>query len=159
MPNASVFKRYLLPGFAFQSVVIAGGYGTGRELTEFFLTIGPLDGLVAMVLVSTIVWSAVAAASFELEPELAEFAAKIRDFAANTRDVIDQAALMWKVVHGVAERFHVEQPSWRFLRHEDLSLDPTSGFRALYASLDLQFTGSIERALEAATSAANPGAS
>ena len=66
MHKASVFKRYLLPGFAFQSVVIAGGYGTGRELVEFFLTIGPLGGLVAMVLVSTVVWSAVSAASFEL---------------------------------------------------------------------------------------------
>ena len=66
MQRESVFKRYFLPGFVFQSVVIAGGYGTGRELAEFFLTIGPLDGLVAMVLVSTVVWSAVAAASFEL---------------------------------------------------------------------------------------------
>ncbi len=30
----SLFQRYLLPGFIFQSVVIAGGYGTGRELVE-----------------------------------------------------------------------------------------------------------------------------
>ena len=29
------FQRYLLPGFVFQSVIIAGGYGTGRELVEF----------------------------------------------------------------------------------------------------------------------------
>ncbi|MCH8935549.1 MAG: hypothetical protein IIB90_07480 [Gemmatimonadetes bacterium] len=62
----SVFKRYFLPGFVFQSVVIAGGYGTGRELAQFFLTRGPLGGLLSMVLVSTVIWSAVAAASFEL---------------------------------------------------------------------------------------------
>ena len=35
------FQRYLLPGFVFQSGVIAGGYGTGRELVEFFLPYGP----------------------------------------------------------------------------------------------------------------------
>jgi uncharacterized membrane protein YkvI len=61
----SVFQRYFLPGFVFQSVVIAGGYGTGRELVEFFLSEGPLGGLLAMLLVSTVIWSAVCAASFE----------------------------------------------------------------------------------------------
>ena len=54
MRQSSVFQRYLLPGFVFQSVVIAGGYGTGRELVEFFLTQGPLGGLLAMLLVSTV---------------------------------------------------------------------------------------------------------
>jgi uncharacterized membrane protein YkvI len=59
------FRKYLLPGFVFQSVVIAGGYGTGRELAEFFLTYGPLGGLLAMLLVTTTIWSAVCASSFE----------------------------------------------------------------------------------------------
>ena len=59
------FQKYLLPGFIFQSVVIAGGYGTGRELVEFFLQLGPATGLLAMA-VATIIWSAVAASSFEL---------------------------------------------------------------------------------------------
>ena len=36
--KSSWFQRYLLPGFVFQSVIIAGGYGTGRELVEFFRT-------------------------------------------------------------------------------------------------------------------------
>lgn len=58
------FRRYLLPGFVFQSVVVAGGYGTGRELVEFFLTQGPLGGLLAIG-VSTLVWSAVCMATFE----------------------------------------------------------------------------------------------
>ncbi len=60
----SLFQRYLLPGFVFQSVVIAGGYGTGRELVEFFLTHGPLGGLFAVV-ISMVIWSAVCATSFE----------------------------------------------------------------------------------------------
>lgn len=57
-------RRYLLPGFVFQSVVIAGGYGTGRELAEFFLSRGPLGGLLAMALATT-VWSAVCIVSYE----------------------------------------------------------------------------------------------
>ena len=64
--NSSVFRRYLLPGFVFQSVVIAGGYGTGREIVEFFLSLGPRRGLLSMLLVSMTIWSVVAAVSYEL---------------------------------------------------------------------------------------------
>ncbi len=66
MFSSRFFRRYLLPGFAFQSMVIAGGYGTGRELVEFFLSFGPTGGLLGMWLVSTVVWSAVCAVTFEL---------------------------------------------------------------------------------------------
>lgn len=65
MQPSSFFRRYLLPGFVFQSVVIAGGYGTGRELVEFFLTQGPAGGLLAIG-VTTLIWSAVAMATYEL---------------------------------------------------------------------------------------------
>jgi len=34
--DSSWYKKYLLPGFIAQSVVVAGGYGTGRELVEYF---------------------------------------------------------------------------------------------------------------------------
>jgi uncharacterized membrane protein YkvI len=61
----SFFKKYLLPGFVFQSVLIGGGYGTGRELVEFFLSYGPLGGLMGMLLVSTVMWSVLLAVTFE----------------------------------------------------------------------------------------------
>ena len=63
--NGSFFQRYLLPGFVFQSLIIAGGYGTGRELVEFFLSFGPLGGLLGMVLITTVIWCIVCATSFE----------------------------------------------------------------------------------------------
>lgn len=46
---ASWFQRYLLPALVFQSIIIGGGYGTGRELVEFFLQYGPRGGLLAML--------------------------------------------------------------------------------------------------------------
>ena len=39
----SKFFRTYLPGFVFQSVVIAGGYGTGQELIEYFLSMARLE--------------------------------------------------------------------------------------------------------------------
>ena len=61
----TLYKKYLLPGFVFQSIVIGGGYGTGRELVEFFLTQGPAGGYVAMLL-STAIWGVILALGFEL---------------------------------------------------------------------------------------------
>jgi uncharacterized membrane protein YkvI len=58
-------KKYLLPGFVFQSIVIGGGYGTGRELVEFFLSEGPAGGYLGM-LVAMVVWGVILALGFEL---------------------------------------------------------------------------------------------
>jgi uncharacterized membrane protein YkvI len=63
--SSLLFKKYLMPGFVFQSVVIAGGYGTGRELVEYFLNFGPLGGLLGMLAVTTVIWSCMLALSFE----------------------------------------------------------------------------------------------
>jgi uncharacterized membrane protein YkvI len=57
------FRRFVLPGLAFKAVVIGGGYATGREIAEFFLPAGPWGGLAAMLL-ATVIWGAVAAATF-----------------------------------------------------------------------------------------------
>lgn len=62
--NNNFFQKYLLPGFIFQSLIIGGGYGTGRELVEFFLSEGPIAGLVNMG-VATFIWSIVLAICFE----------------------------------------------------------------------------------------------
>jgi uncharacterized membrane protein YkvI len=59
----SWFQRYLLPGFAFKAVVIGGGYATGRELAEFFMSSGPRGGLMGMIL-AMVIWSAVCAVTF-----------------------------------------------------------------------------------------------
>ncbi|MDC1435986.1 hypothetical protein N8303_01845 [Gammaproteobacteria bacterium] len=62
--NFQFLKAIILPGLIFQSVVIAGGYATGRELVEFFLSNGPRAGMYGM-LVATVVWSLVLATSLE----------------------------------------------------------------------------------------------
>ncbi len=61
----SKFKRYVLPGLIFQSVIIAGGYGTGKELVEFFMPFGSLGGLMSMCFVTFVFWALVCAVTFE----------------------------------------------------------------------------------------------
>jgi len=66
------FQRYLLPGFIVQSAVIAGAYGSGKELEQFFLGHGPIGGLLGMT-VTMMVFSMVLMAAYE-------FARKFRLF-------------------------------------------------------------------------------
>lgn len=68
--KSSFFKKYLLPGFVFQSVIIAGGYGTGRELVEYFLNFGPIGGILGMLLITTLMWSIVLAVTYEFSRKL-----------------------------------------------------------------------------------------
>jgi uncharacterized membrane protein YkvI len=45
----SRFTRWLLPGLGVKAFVIGGGYSTGRELAEFFLSRGPWGGFYAII--------------------------------------------------------------------------------------------------------------
>lgn len=63
--SQSSFKKYLLPGFVFQGVLIAGGYGTGRELVEYFMKYGPLGGLLGMFTITASVWAITLSLTFE----------------------------------------------------------------------------------------------
>lgn len=92
--EAGWFRRLLLPGLVFQSVVIAGGYGTGRELAEFFLGYGPRLGLLSMILVSTTIWSLVCALSFE-------FARKVgaRDYRAFFKALVGRGWVLYEVCY------------------------------------------------------------
>lgn len=58
MPTARRLHALLLPGLTFQGVLIGGGYATGRELVEFFLSYGPwaavLGTLLSMMLISIV---------------------------------------------------------------------------------------------------------
>ena len=65
MSGNTTFQRYFLPGFLFQSVVIGGGYATGRELVAFFLSVGPMGGLLGLF-VAAAGFSLLMAIAFEL---------------------------------------------------------------------------------------------
>lgn len=59
------FNAWILPGAVFQSVLVGGGYGSGREVVEFISRFGPLGGLKAVLLVGAL-WALVLAVTFEL---------------------------------------------------------------------------------------------
>jgi len=48
MFNRRFVQVYLVPGAVLQSIMVGGGYGTGREVVEFFTTYGGIGGLKAI---------------------------------------------------------------------------------------------------------------
>jgi uncharacterized membrane protein YkvI len=46
--DSRFFRVYIIPGAVFQSVMVGGGYGTGREIVEYFTRYGLLGGLLGL---------------------------------------------------------------------------------------------------------------
>jgi uncharacterized membrane protein YkvI len=63
--NAVTFRRYVMPGLVFQGVLIGGGYGTGREIVEYFMRFGPVGGILGLFVVTLPVWAVILAVTFE----------------------------------------------------------------------------------------------
>lgn len=68
---------YLVPAAVFQSVIIGGGYGTGREIVEYVTRFGPTGGLIAIGVIATL-FIAVLSTSFALASKFKLF--NYRDF-------------------------------------------------------------------------------
>ena len=58
------FRVYIVPGAVFQSVMVGGGYGTGREIVEYFTSYGAIGGLLGIG-VAYLVLASVLAVTFE----------------------------------------------------------------------------------------------
>jgi uncharacterized membrane protein YkvI len=57
--------KYIVPGLVIQAVLVGGGYATGRELVEFFVSKGPATGLAGLAL-TAVFFSAGSMVAFEL---------------------------------------------------------------------------------------------
>jgi len=58
------FRIYIVPGAIIQSVMVGGGYGTGREIVEYFSGHGALGGILAIG-VAFVLLAAVTSVTFE----------------------------------------------------------------------------------------------
>lgn len=91
--KSNLFQRWLLPGFLFQSLIIGGGYATGRELVEFFLSSGPLGGLLSILLV-TVIFSITLAVAFELSRVTRTF-----DYRTFFKQILGPAWFLYEIVY------------------------------------------------------------
>ena len=76
--------------------------------------------------------------------------------AAKTDDVIGQSALLWNLIYRSVHTTLEQNPDIVAVRHEDLSLEPVSGYRDLYQKLGLDFTPRVEKTILNSSSSDNP---
>jgi hypothetical protein len=88
-----------------------------------------------------------------LEPYRAEMEA----IQKNSGDVIEQSSLLWRIIYQTIADYRLRFPNLQIVRHEDLSLQPLDGYRALYMCLHLEFNKKVERAILSSSSSENPG--
>lgn len=86
------FQACLLPPLVFQSIMIAGGYGTGQEFLVFFMNMGPLAGLLGIVCIAIPIISLSALVAFEF--------ARLRrayDYRTFFRGLLGRGWFIWEV--------------------------------------------------------------
>lgn len=64
---------------------------------------------------------------------------------------IQRSAIMWKAIYNVLSSYQASHPEWVVCRHEDLSLNPIQGFKALYEMFGLQWTDQVRQQILAHT--------
>ena len=91
-----------------------------------------------------------------MRDHLAPFANEITEFAINKQDILDQAILLWRIMHHMIVKFQDAHKDWLFLRHEDISDDPVQHFAYIFKWLNLEFTSKIRETIEDYSSGSNP---
>lgn len=90
---------------------------------------------------------------------LGTFEEQIRLFATEDQPLLDQAILLWRVIHHVILMYRDSRPEWMFVRLEDVARDPLEQFIGIYGRLGQVFDRSTARIIEEHSSSSNPRAS
>ncbi len=66
MQGALRFLRiYIVPGAVFEAITVGGGYGTGREIVQFFTLYGTTGGLLGLLVATLEAWARGSHVTFE----------------------------------------------------------------------------------------------
>jgi hypothetical protein len=87
---------------------------------------------------------------------LSGFEDQITAYAQREQPLLDQAILLWNLIHHAIAMFREEREGWMFYRHEDLSLDPVALFKEMYDGLGLTWTDTVREVIEDHSGNANP---
>ena len=87
---------------------------------------------------------------------LSPFEKEITQYAIVEQSLIDQAILLWKIVHHTIRLHQQKYKEWVYLRHEDISLDPMKGFEKLFLRLGIDIDEGVRKCIVKYSSNINP---
>lgn len=79
-----------------------------------------------------------------IKDHLYSFEDEIKEYAKKDYDIVDQAILLWRILHLIIFKFKKKHPDWIFLRHEEVSLNPIEEFKKIFEKLDLDFCDNVK---------------
>jgi uncharacterized membrane protein YkvI len=91
--NSRAVRVYLVPGAVLQSVIVAGGYGTGRELVEYFTRFGPLGGVMGLG-VTFVCWALILGVTWEFARVF-----RVYDYRSFFRELLGRAWVAFEVLY------------------------------------------------------------
>jgi hypothetical protein len=71
-------------------------------------------------------------------------------------NLVDEVALLWRVIYSVVLDYCDRRPAFRVVRHEDLSRNPLGEFKPLYEAVGLPFTSEAAEAVTTSSARTNP---
>jgi hypothetical protein len=91
-----------------------------------------------------------------MRDRLEPFRRQIEEFARTEHDCLDQAILLWNVIHHTICDYRERHPDWLFRRYEDIGGRPLPEFDRLYRELGLDFSPAARRAVSEHSKTTNP---
>lgn len=87
-----------------------------------------------------------------LEP----YRSRIQEFATTNQPIVEQAILLWQLIHHTILQYRSAHPGWILMRHEDISRQPVQRFNDLFCRLSLPFGSAIEQRIREYSAETNP---
>jgi hypothetical protein len=87
---------------------------------------------------------------------LSPFRDRIEEFSVHEQPLLDQAILLWNLIHHAILGYRRDRPHWLFYRLEDLARDPEPAFRAIYGRLGLSFNAAVRQEIREHSDPSNP---
>ena len=74
----------------------------------------------------------------------------------DSKDIIKQGVLLWKMLHSVIATYAKNYPKWIFVKYEDLANNPIDGYNHLFNLLNFKFNDKIQNRINKLSSNTNP---
>lgn len=95
-----------------------------------------------------------------LQPELLdampEIAEEIARYAHETQPVLQQAALLWRLVYGFADTYLLNHPRTTFIRQEDIATQPADEVTRLFSFIGAPKTATVDQFVKETLNASAP---
>lgn len=76
----------------------------------------------------------------------------ITEYTNNKKTIVEQAILLWNLIYSTVHLFREKhQNQWQFVRHEDISHNPTEEFKKIFKKLGLRYNKRVENEILSST--------